>query len=322
MIWCEAFVGAEEITLDAPKSALSLRTGGTCWKVVSKDVCSQSWHNRSRGRRSPYKIFLSQVNAGSTKVWVYVPVPLYITLPHSFKLGSSKPSVNATFAPLVQRHWRGSSAGRAAWRSPKRACKVWVAFQTFHVLNISIFFNGALVLGAWWVWDWKMEPVTYEFEHRDLSYSFQHHAAISEFLASVFCKHRSNAWIIAICWNINESMSSHQVGMLWCVHLSLASYFFHLPVFSTPQLGWLFFVWIWKLTNLQVLRRADGVWVLANVKHPPQCGDLATVNICQLYPAVTSVPSFYIFLYANIYHLFQNLKHTLLSLFLLKGRRR
>lgn len=79
MIWCEAFVGAEEITLDAPKSALSLRTGGTCWKVVSKDVCSQSWHNRSRGRRSPYKIFLSQVNAGSTKVWVYVPVPLYHT---------------------------------------------------------------------------------------------------------------------------------------------------------------------------------------------------------------------------------------------------
>ena len=36
----------------------------------------------------------------------------------------------------------------------------------------------------------------YEIEHRDLSYSFQH-AAISEFLASVFCKHRSKAWTIS-----------------------------------------------------------------------------------------------------------------------------
>ena len=30
VIWRKAFVGAEEITLDAPKSALSLRTEGTC----------------------------------------------------------------------------------------------------------------------------------------------------------------------------------------------------------------------------------------------------------------------------------------------------
>lgn len=64
----------------------------------------------------------------------------------------------------------------------------------------------------------------YEIEHRDLSYSFQH-AAISEFLASVFCKHRSKAWTISTNpWAVTRLVCYGMFISAWPVTSSICQF--------------------------------------------------------------------------------------------------